>query len=500
MNSTCEPELRSASALRPYPAYKDSGVEWLGNVPAHWDVQQLGRVGRFFKGSGGTKEDASEDGVPCIRYGDLYTHHRFFITESRACVAPEVAAAGYTPLRFGDVLFAGSGETIEEIGKSGVNLIFGPACCGGDVIICRPSVDIDAKFLGYATDSPQAAYQKARMGRGITVMHIYGSALKYLTIALPPLTEQAAIARFLDHADRRIRRYIRAKQKLIGLLEERKQAMVHETVTGQIDARTGRPYPAYKDSGVEWLRKIPAHWETRAFARCAVEMADYRGATPAKTEAGVFLVTAKNIRRGWIDYDTSKEFVAEDEYANIMRRGLPQRGDLLLTTEAPLGHAALVDREDIALAQRVIRFRLSSRVLLPEFTLSSVLDRYFQHQMLRRGTGSTALGIKASKLPQLRILCPPMDEQEAIVAQIAHFSRPLDSHRALARRAVELFREYRTRLVADVVPGKVDVRFGAAELPEADTRATEEDVGNTVGAEGISDLGESDVTCEEAEA
>ena len=92
-------------------------------------------------------------------------------------------------------------------------------------------------------------------------MHIYWSGLKYMTIALPPVSEQAAIVRYLDHVDRRIQRYIRAKQKLIALLEEQKQALIHQAVAGQIDVRTGRPYPAYKDSGVEWLGKVPAHWE-----------------------------------------------------------------------------------------------------------------------------------------------------------------------------------------------------------------------------------------------
>ena len=81
--------------------------------------------------------------------------------------------------------------------------------------------------------------------------------------ALPPLPEQTAIVRFLDHADRRIRRYIRAKQKLIALLEEQKQAIIHQAVTGQIDVRTGQPYPSYKDSGVEWLGDVPEHWERR---------------------------------------------------------------------------------------------------------------------------------------------------------------------------------------------------------------------------------------------
>ena len=247
-----------AAELKPHPAYKDSGVEWLGTVPAHWEVRHLGRIGRFSKGGGGTKEDATEHGVPCVRYGDLYTHHRFFITASRTCVSPELAATVYTPIQYGDVLFAGSGETIDEIGRSAVNLIRGPVCCGGDVIIFRPSIDAEARFLGYVADCSASVHQKACIGRGFTVVHIYSSDLKYMTVAVPPVPEQAAIVRFLDHADRRIRRYIRAKQKLITLLEEQKQAIIHRAVTRGLD-----PNVRLKPSGVEWLGQVPAHWEVR---------------------------------------------------------------------------------------------------------------------------------------------------------------------------------------------------------------------------------------------
>ena len=236
--------MLGASDPPPYPEYKDSGVEWLGAVPAHWEVRHLGRVGRLFKGGGGTKEDERESGVPCVRYGDLYTHHQFFITASRASVAPELAGTAYTPLRYGDVLFAASGETIDEIGKSAVNLIRGSACCGGDVIIFRPSIRAEPRFLGYASDCPSSARQKSCTGRGFTVMHIYSSDLKYVAIPLPPLPDQAAIVRFLDHADRRIRRYIRAKEKLIALLEEQKQTMIHQAVTGQIDVRERQAVPS----------------------------------------------------------------------------------------------------------------------------------------------------------------------------------------------------------------------------------------------------------------
>ena len=238
-----------------YPAYTPSGVPWLGDVPPHWDLVQLGRIGRISKGTGGTKEDEAPEGIPCIRYGDLYTSHKFHIIGSRTLVT-EAKALEYTPIQYGDILFAGSGETIEEIGKSAVNLMESPACCGGDVILFRPDIEIDARFSGYAIDCSQSQYQKSCMGRGITIMHIYGDELKRLWVALPPIPEQRAIVRYLDYVNRRIRRYVSAKRKLIALLEEEKQAVVNRAVTRGLD-----PNVRLKPSGVEWLGDVPEHWE-----------------------------------------------------------------------------------------------------------------------------------------------------------------------------------------------------------------------------------------------
>jgi type I restriction enzyme S subunit len=448
------------ASLKPYPAMKDSGVPWLGRVPQHWEVRPVGGIGSLFKGNGGNKGDEVPAGIPCVRYGDLYTLHEFFITKSKSYVSKERAGA-YTPIHYGDILFAASGETDEDIGRSSVNLIEGEARCGGDVLVLRPEIPAVPRYLGYAGDSPASRWQKASMGRGFTVVHIYGSQLKRLQLPLPPLPEQSAIVRFLDHADRRIRRYVRAKQKLVKLLEEQKQAIIHRAVARGLD-----PDVRLKPSGVEWLGDVPEHWEVLSFTRIAVERADYRGATPTKTESGIFLVTAKNVRKGWIDYEASKEFVAEKDYATIMRRGLPKRDDLLLTMEAPLGHAALVDREDIALAQRIVRFRFDPNRLEATFVLRSVLSPYFQNQLLRRGTGSTALGIKASKLPQLQLLVPPLPEQRALLKWIDRECRPIDVAAGQAESEIALLREYRTRLIADVVTGKLDVREAAERLPQ----------------------------------
>ena len=453
------------TAMQPYPAYRDSGVEWLGEMPEHWDMRRLGTVGRFFKGNGGTKADETEGGVPCVRYGDLYTRHQFFITESKACVAHHRAGA-YTPIRYGDVLFAGSGETLEEIGKSAVNLINGSAVCGGDVIVFRPTIDLDAKFIGWSTDCRQAASQKARMGRGITVMHIYSIELRRLVVPLPPLPEQTAIARLLDHADRRIQRYIRAKQRLIELLEEQKQAIIHQAVTGQIDVRTGQPYPAYKDSGVGWLGDIPAHWE-RCRLRNVVSKVTTgsRGWSRYAADTGPLFVRVANLSRGSL----------EMRFDDIVRLDLPSTSetartrikeeDLLLSVTAYIGSVAVapVGFEEAYVSQHVARCEPRSEICSRwlGYVLLSRLGRVHGQMSLYGGTKD---GLSLDDVKNYPILVPPRDEQDRLVRWIECEVSLLGELRYQAQRQIDLVSAYRTRLIADVVTGKLDVREAAGTV------------------------------------
>ena len=117
--------------LKPYPAMKDSGVEWLGEVPEHWDVRRLGQIGRLSKGNGGNKDDEGAAGVPCVRYGDLDRDAYVLYSEEPFFYLAVNGRRLYTPIKFGDVLFAASGETLAEIGKYAVNLLQSEGCCGG---------------------------------------------------------------------------------------------------------------------------------------------------------------------------------------------------------------------------------------------------------------------------------------------------------------------------------------------------------------------------------
>ena len=296
--------------INPYQQYKPTEASSISHIPTHWEARQLGQIGVFAKGSGGNKDDEAERGLPCIRYGDIYTSYKYHARQTRSYINPDVTPH-YARIEHGDALFAGSGETIEEIGKSVVNLMTQEAYCGGDVILFKPKVEIHPAYLGYVLDCPPVAYQKSRMGRGITIMHIYSSQLKYLTIPLPPLEEQAAIVRYLDHADELINRYIGAKERLIALLEEQRQAVIHQAVTRGLD-----PDVPLKRSDADWFIEAPKHWNTQRL-KTLCTMKSGNGITTESIEPeGPYPVYGGNGIRGY-----SRTYTHEGHFALIGRQG-----------------------------------------------------------------------------------------------------------------------------------------------------------------------------------
>ena len=442
--------------LKSYPAYKPSGVEWLGDVPRHWEVVQLGRIGVFSKGSGGTKDDEVPDGIPCVRYGDLYTTHTHFIRRTRSFVSPARARA-YTPINRGDVLFPTSGETIEDIGKSAVNLIHTQVLCGGDLIVFRPMVPMEPKFAGYSLDCHSAQTQKSLMGRGITIMHVYSAQLKYFRLLLPPLPEQASIVRYLDHVDRRIRRYVSAKRKLIALLDEEKQAVINQAVTRGLD-----PNVRLKPSGVEWLGDVPEHWEMRRGKR-------------------LFSPRRELARPDDIQLSATQAYgvIPQDEYEERM-------GRRIVKISLHLNQRRHVEVDDFVISMRSFQgglerawasgcIRSSYIVLRPAIEVDVEFFSYvFKSQAYIQALRSTANFIRDGQDLTFDNFCavdlpfPPAEEQRKIAVALRAATANISAAIARARRQIELVQEYRTRLISDVVTGKLDVREAALLSDEAD--------------------------------
>ena len=192
-----------------------------------WETKQLKELGQFSKGRGIKRDDVSDEGLPCIRYGELYTRYQDYILKVVSRIPPSVAATAL-PIKTGDLLFAGSGETAEEIGRCAAYLGEEQAYAGGDVIVLTPSGQ-NSIYLGHLMNSPIVSTQKARLGQGDAVVHIYINNLAQVQIELPPITEQNAIAEVLSDVDG----LLNALEALIAKKRAIKQATMQQLLAGK---------------------------------------------------------------------------------------------------------------------------------------------------------------------------------------------------------------------------------------------------------------------------
>ncbi|MDP1915736.1 MAG: restriction endonuclease subunit S [Myxococcales bacterium] len=435
-----------------YAKYKPSGVGWLGDVPAHWDVRELRQLGRLMKGSGGSKEDIVDSGVPCVRYGDLYTTHSFFVETARTCLTSERAAA-YTPIKYGDILFAASGEKLDEIGKAAVNLILGEAVCGGDLILLRPSASVWPRFMGYASDSAPSALQKASMGRGTTVKHIYPDELRHLVLTLPPEVEQQVIAAFLDRETAKIDALVAEQERLIELLNEKRQAVISHVVTKGLN-----PNAPMKDSGIEWLGKIPAHWSVPpVYAR-------YNQALGKMLDEGKMTGEhptpyLRNVDVRW-DRFNIEDLPVMDIRPDEAERFMVRKGDLLMVEGRELGRSAIWDGAD-----HIVAFQKALHRLRPLDDTEH--PRFFYYTMVfANGVGVFFADQSPNEIPHLtgeqlrqhRFPKPPISEQISIVEALDQRTRAIDALTVECERATTLLQERRAALISAAVTGQIDVR------------------------------------------
>ena len=454
-----------------YPKFKSCEVAWLSGLPGHWEVCRLGQIGKFSKGKGTNKGDEASSGIPCIRYGDLYTTHQYFISKSRTFVSP-TQANQYTRIKYGDVLLAGSGETLEEIGKSAVNLIESNAYCGSDIIIFRPEREVEYRFIGYAMDCHLAASQKAVMGKGITVMHIYRTQLKYLMLALPPIAEQAAIANFLDYWTNKINLILSRKKILIERLKEKKIATIsHFTTNGlppDIALQLGiKTCTISKPSGVNWLGNVPSHWAVKEIKRVSIVQ---RGASPRPIDNEIYF--DENGEYAWVR-------IADVSAAGMYLRKTTQRlskiGQSLSVSLRPgslfLSIAGSVGKPCITTIKCCIH---DGFVYFPLWYGDSRFLYYlFASEQPYKGLGKlgTQLNLNTDTVGSIVAGFPPLAEQHAIADILDRETARLDAVITKVEAAIKRLCEYRTALVTAAVTGMIDVR--QIENPVVDNGKTD---------------------------
>lgn len=457
------PVARDTGVLtgRPYPAYKDTNAEWLGQMPAHWQVRRLSSLARILNGATPSSTNPSNWGgdVPWVTPTDLGTlEGRTLHRSARTLTDAGYRNCGASLAPDGSIALS----TRAPIGHIG---ILGVPCCSNQG--CRllvPNDSIESDFFYYALVTFREELKA--LGQGSTFTELSRGHLAAFRIGLPPRAEQAAIVRFLDCVDGRIRQAIREKEKLVELLDEQRLVVIEQAVTGQRDVRTGKPFAAYKDSGVGWLPKVPAHWEMRRSKR-------------------LFRPRKELARPGDIQLSATQAYgvIAQEEYeAKIGRK--------VTKVTRNLKQRRHVEVDDFVISMRSFQGGLerawqsgcirSSYVVLQANAPLDVgyFGPLFKSRSYIGALQSTANFIRDGQdlnfenFADVDLPFPPPAEQREIAEAIGRETGQASPEIRVSHRQIALLREYRARLIADVVTGKVDVRETTVDLPEVAPRGT----------------------------
>jgi type I restriction enzyme S subunit len=440
--------------LRSYPAYKASGVLWLGQVPEHWDVLPARAVYRpkLTKNLGMSRQT-----VLSLSFG-------------RIVVKPADKLRGLVPESF---------ETYQLVDP-------------GDIVVRTTDLQNDQQSLRVGISNDRGIITSAYMCLGTTdrvsasfgyqllntydllkIIYGFGSGLrqnldfrdiKQMLVPVPPRPEQAAIVRFLDDADRRVRRYIAAKRKLIALLNEQKQAIIHRAVTRGLDPRV-----RLKPSGVGALSEVPAHWAVLPLKRwVATKITDGPHETPEFVDDGIPFLSAESMTNGHLDFTRRRGFVSQEAHETYCKKLRPERDDIFMCKSgATTGKVAIVDSDDeFSVWSPLALIRANRRRVIPRLFWWVLQDQYIQRQVQETWSYGTQPNLSMASMERLLVVLPPIEEQAAVVDHLEQTAGRIVTAMDRARREIDLIREYRTRLIADVVTGKLDVREAAARLPD----------------------------------
>ena len=449
-------EMAPERRFRPYPEYKDSGVEWLGEIPAHWDVKRLKTTASVQLSN--VDKHSEEGQVPVklcnyvdVYYNDLITAELKFM---KATATPDQVQR--FPLRVGDVLITKDSESWTDIAVPAVvGEDLSDVLCGYHLAHIKPGPDLDGRFLARQFSAIGTRDQFHVAANGITRFGLGGDAIRTGLFPIAPIEEQHAIADFLDRETAKIDALVARKERLIELLQEKRTALITRAVTRGLD-----PNVPMKDSGVEWLGEIPAHWEAKRTKFAATLRS---GHTPSRQNPEYWrgctipwfgLADVWQIRDGQVEYvHATAEKISELGLANSAARLLPT-GTVILSRTASVGFSAILG-VDMATTQDFVNWvcgpSLRSEYLLYVF-------RAMGPEFRRLTMGSTHQTIYMPAVGCFSTPVPPVPEQDQIIAFIRKETSAIDALISKVRQAIDHLREFRTALISAAVTGKIDVR------------------------------------------
>lgn len=436
-----------ANDLRPYPEHRESGLPWLGAIPTSWDVR---RNGRLFAQRNETRfgdlpilEVSLKTGV---RVRDFGNSKRKQVMSDRdkykRAVKGDIA---YNMMR----LWQGA------VGTAPVDGLVSPA-----YVVARPFAEVDSRYYAYLFRTHAYMNEVNKYSRGIVTdrNRLYWDEFKQMPSPFPPTDEQRAVADFLDHHGQAARRFIRNRRRLIEVLNEQKQAIIDWAITRGLD-----PGVHLKPSGIDWLGDVPEHWKVRGLKQIAVvrlsgvDKHSIEGETPVRL-CNYTDVYNRDFITPDIDFMTATAKQSEIEAMTL------RRGDVLITKDSEtwddIAVPALVaeDLNGVLCGYHLALIRSNDCYVAGEYLFRALSAPTIGRQFNVAANGVTRYGLSKHAIKTALFVLPPVPEQIAICQWITKQLQPLSDAVDHAKREIDLIQEYRTRLIADVVTGKLDVR------------------------------------------
>ena len=427
-----------------YPAYRDSGVEWLGQIPAHWEITPLKRLADFVNGDAFKPADWSESGIPIIRIQNLNGGDEFNYFDG-------TVEEKYL-VRKGDLLFGWSGNR----GTS-----FGPFLWSKEgTYALNQHIFRVVPFWSENTDlywilKAVTAHVEDQAHGIIGMVHVTKGALGSIKVPVPTPEEQAAIATFLDQETAKIDALVAEQEKLIALLQEKRQAVISHAVTKGLD-----PDAPMKDSGVEWLGEVPRHWEVLRIKQLASFVG---GGTPSRDmpeywHGEIPWISPKDMKTEFVM--DSKEHITDAGLRSSVTSLIPAGSVLMVVRSGILKHTipVAINQKPVALNQDMKALLFDSSRLAALFVLRFIQGLNDKLLLEWSKQGATVESIEHEYLVNSLLPVPPISEQTTIVAHLDHVTAQLDDLMSEARTAITLLQERRTALISAAVTGQIDVR------------------------------------------
>lgn len=444
--------MMSKTRIEPYPSYKPSGVEWLEEIPAHWDKKRLKYVATV------NDEALPETTDPSLEftYVDIGNVDSVGgITGTEDLVFETAPSRARRIVRRGDVIVSTVRtylKAITAIGSGGENLIVSTGFA-----VVRP-IELDQRFVAYALRSPYFVDSIVAHSTGVSYPAINASDLACLDIAFPPFPEQQAIAAFLDRETAKIDALVAKKERLIELLQEKRTALITRAVTRGLDSQA-----PMKDSGVDWLGEIPEHWEVKRLKYLLRAPLQYGANEPSNyidSESPRYVRITDIRDDGTLWDDTYRSIPLETAKPYLL-----SEGDLLFARSgATVGKTFRyrLDWGKTAYAGYLVRARLDNGLTDTDFVEYYTHSEGYRGWILGNFIQSTIQNVSAERYATLMLPLPPLTEQHAISAFLDRETTKIDALVTKVGDAIERLREFRVGLISAAVAGQIDVREEAA--------------------------------------